>query len=83
MIGDVDLDMTTPIAGRRGSYRCAALGQFYGCTVLAVREDGTVDIEIDDAVSPLRLSRRPWWGGNPRACPLRSCTAPGLKGSIE
>ena len=73
---------TKAIAGQRGSYRCAALGQFYGCTILAVHADGTVDVEIDDLTSPLRLSRRPWWDGEPEACPRRSCTIDGLRGSV-
>lgn len=71
-----------PKAGQRGSYRCMALGQFYGCTITAVHEDGTVDVEIDDLVSPLRLTRKPWWGDDPRDCPRRACTVDGLRGSI-
>jgi len=75
--------MTAPVAGQRGSYRCAALGQFYGCTILAVHADGTVDVEIDDLTTPLRLSRRPWHGEDPRACPRRACTIDGLRGGVK
>lgn len=64
------------------SYRCAALGQFYPARVIAVRADGTLDVDVLCS-PPLALTKRPWWGDDPRACPRRSCTVPGLTGSIE
>lgn len=67
--------------GHQVSYRTAALGQFYPARVLAVRSNGTLDIEII-APSPVTLTERPWWEGEPQHCPLRACTHAGLIGSI-
>ena len=72
---------TIPRTGDEVSYRCAALGQFYSATVIAVRRDGTLDIDVHGN-PPLHLTKRPWHAGNPLACPRRSCTAAGLRGSI-
>ncbi len=63
----------TPEKGARVSYRCVA-GYFYKATVLDVRPDGTIDVACD-GTPPLKLTKRPWWNGNPADCPKRACTA--------
>lgn len=51
-------------------------GDRCGATVVAVRPDGRVDVDVDDRKDkPLSLTRLQWWTGNPADCPKRACMA--------